>query len=440
MLIGITDNYNIFFSISLAQRTTHLLDLKTKHVIYHHDLPEHSAFMDSIKTAVQNYRQNSADEELFISHLNELVSQHGDDACKVIFNTLATLDLPAAQAAEYWQLVQNHRKDLKNKLGRKVGLITAISDFLDTASQTPVMHNLVDSSIFERTVKGTTHDNLTGLFNRTYFDDTYSQQVSFARRYRGELSILFLDIDDFKEINDNLGHIAGDKALKKVAEIIDRTKRESDIAARYGGEEFVLLMPHTDSGNAYSLAERIRTELEKTAFEYNGQTFSLTVSGGLASFPGNSTDPENLLHMADSAVYLAKGSGKNIICQFKEEKRRYLRMNIQQPLLIQELGFYKRQAKPAMSKNISMGGILLTCKQPIPIGTIMQVNVPIDNTNPLLLIGRVVRVEKVSEEQYDIGMSISFNEMAKEANSEISCFLKSMLMDDELLISNLDLS
>lgn len=392
--------------------------------------------MDSIKAAVQDYRKNSANEDIFIKRLNELVRQHGDHVCSVIFNTLATVDLPVHTAADYWLRVQKHRKELVRKLGRNVGLITAISDFLDTSSQTPIQHRLVDSRVFERAIRGTTHDNLTGLFNRTYFDDTYDQQVSFAKRYNADLSVLFLDIDDFKEINDSLGHIAGDAALKKVAEIITQTKRESDLAARYGGEEFVLLMPHTESINAFILAERIRKELEQTSFDYNGKTFKLTVSGGLASFPNNSTSPEDLLLMADGALYLAKGAGKNIISQYKEEKRRYLRMTIQQPILVQELGFHTSTVNPAMSKNISMGGIRFSCSYSIPLGTMLKVSIPIDNTNPLLLIGRVVRVKQLSESEFDVGMSISFNEMAKEANTEISCFLKTMLMGSALQISN----
>lgn len=380
--------------------------------------------MESVRSTIIECRNTAASEDEFILKMQELIAEHGKSVYPVIFNTLTTLDLPLNTAEEYWHTLKEHRRRLMWKLDREVNLVTALSDFLATKTNFLPNARLVDSRTFDRVVTGTTHDTLTGLFNRTYFDETFEQQVSLAKRYNTDLSILFLDIDDFKEVNDSLGHIAGDVALQEVASAIRRAKRESDIAARYGGEEFVLLMPHTPNVSASILAERIRKEIERTHIHYDKHVFSLTISGGLASYPLNSVDPKDLLHMADSAVYLAKGAGKNLISQFKRDQRRYLRVKLRKPILVQELGFDDEQVFSGHCKDIGMGGIFFETPSPLALGSTQKMSVPVNNGDPVLLIGRVVRIEKSDPDTFNIGLSFSFKEMAKTASSQIATFLK----------------
>lgn len=386
--------------------------------------PEARHKMESVRAAIIDSRKAAKNEDDFIDKLEQLIQKHGNDVYPSIFKTLTTLDLPPGIAKEYWLAILEHRKNLKKILKREVYLITAISDFLHINTNFHPSARLVDACTFDKVVTGTTHDTLTGLFNRPYFDETYEQQVSLAKRYHTDLSILFLDIDDFKEVNDSLGHIAGDIALKEIARAIRKAKRESDIAARYGGEEFVLLMPHTPNVSASILAERIRKEIELTEIQYKSHRFTLTISGGLASFPLNSVDPTDLLTMADSAVYLAKGAGKNTISQFKKEQRRYLRMKIDRPVLIQELGFANDHVFSGQTKDIGMGGLLLQNKTPLPVGSMQKMSVPVSGGDPLLLIGKVVRIEENTTYTFSIGVSFSFKEMAKTASNQIATFLK----------------
>ncbi len=381
--------------------------------------------METIRAAIIDRRSNARDDDEFISQLNALIKDHGDHVCPVIFSALANVDLPVKTATSYWVDVLNHRTELMRQLNRKISLITAMSDYLQSFTKFLTSSCLVDAGMFERVISGTTHDNLTGLYNRTYFDETYEQQISLAKRYNTDMSILFLDIDDFKDVNDSYGHFAGDFALQEVARIITKSKRESDIAARYGGEEFVLLMPHTSNIEACILAERIRKEIELTVLFFKGISFNLTISGGLASFPLNSMEPKDLLFMADSAVYLAKGSGKNTISQFKDEQRRYLRIKINKPILIKELGFDGNDIYAGTSKDIGMGGILLENSKNLPLGSMQEMSVVVNESNErLLLIGKVLRVEQCGEECFNIGLSFSFKEMEKEASHRISGFLK----------------
>ena len=383
--------------------------------------------MDTIRTSILTCRSTAHDDDTFINDLNSIIEQHGVAACKTIFQVLTSLELPIEKAAEYWRKVIRHRQEMITALRRDVGLVPALCDFLSSSPDHFLKPMIVEESDFARVIEGTTHDSLTALFNRPYFDQIFEQNLSLARRYNTDLSVLFLDVDDFKDVNDTHGHQVGDTTLQNIARIIQQEKRDSDVAARYGGEEFVLLMPHTENIHAFVLAERIRIRIEQMESDANGTPYKVTISGGLASFPANARNAQELLKKADSALYLAKGAGKNTISFYREEKRRYLRVKFSQPVKIKDLGFNNSLSYDGTSKDICIGGILFENKDPLPIGARIQLSVPIKDDEPLLLIGTVVRVEAFEEHHYDIGMTISFKEMDKIANNEIANFLKDTL-------------
>jgi len=362
-------------------------------------------------------------DDVFIGKVHGLYTSRGSIVLQTVFQLLAGIDLPDGSSEEHWENTLQHRQKMMHRLERNISITTALSDYLQT--QTEFLHHprLIEAMQYENVVHETIHDNLTGLFNRPYFDEAYSQHVSLANRYLHDLTVIFLDIDNFKDINDTYGHLAGDEALKQIASVIDQEKRESDIAARYGGEEFVLLLTYTDNVSAFVFAERLRKKIETLDFCYQNQIIKLTVSGGIASFPLHSEDPQQLLQMADNAVYLAKGAGKNRITHFKEEKRRYLRVKIHQPVLAKELDFHSSQTFTGMSKDICVGGILFENDESLPLGALIKVRIPVTEGAPLILIGKVVRVEAFENGKYDIGMTTSFKEMDKIANTEIAGIL-----------------
>lgn len=150
-------------------------------------------------------------------------------------------------------------------------------------------------------------DPLTGVYNYRYFTHRLNQEVEKARRYKRQLSLIIFDIDNFKDFNDTYGHPAGDNALKEAAKVFLENIRDIDVLARYGGEEFLVLLPETGVDEAFIAAERIRQAVEKDT--------KVTVSGGIAAFPGNADNAENLLKNADDILYKAKNKGRNIICR-----------------------------------------------------------------------------------------------------------------------------
>lgn len=155
-------------------------------------------------------------------------------------------------------------------------------------------------------------DGLTGLYNHRYFHEQLSQDFLRAKRYHESLSCVLLDIDFFKKFNDTYGHQTGDVVLRTLADVIERSIRESDLAARYGGEEFALIMYHTDQVAAMEVAERLRKMVESHEVQDNGNLLHVTISVGVATFPHEKIhDAKELIEYADQALYKAKENGRN---------------------------------------------------------------------------------------------------------------------------------
>lgn len=159
------------------------------------------------------------------------------------------------------------------------------------------------------------HDALTQLHNRRSFDLRILEEIERHKRYGLPLSLLMLDIDHFKQVNDTYGHLAGDETLRQLANTLRNTCRGTDFMARYGGEEFVVILPHTDISQAEILAERLRMAISANSTEHEGRNIAITSSIGIATLePGMIATPSSLIATADAALYLAKAKGRNMVC------------------------------------------------------------------------------------------------------------------------------
>ncbi|HOW56585.1 MAG TPA: diguanylate cyclase [Smithellaceae bacterium] len=154
-------------------------------------------------------------------------------------------------------------------------------------------------------------DPLTGLYNRRHFFHLAEHEFKRAVRYGSSLSILMSDIDLFKKVNDNYGHVAGDYVLSMISGIIKKNLRTVDILARFGGEEFIIILPETNITAARGIAERIRLEIAESSISFNDNVIKTTISIGLASLDENVVGLEDLIKKADDALYRAKDSGRN---------------------------------------------------------------------------------------------------------------------------------
>ncbi len=178
-----------------------------------------------------------------------------------------------------------------------------------------------NSQEFEKTLILSNTDRLTGLWNYGYFQHQLEEDIKRANRFNRHLSMLMLDIDLFKNFNDTLGHVAGDKLLQEISDILKNSCREVDIVTRYGGEEFAIILPETFKEKAYSSAERIRKSTAAHQFHYKegSPAKRITISIGVASFPQDASTAQDLIFYADKALYAAKETGRNRVCMFSRE-------------------------------------------------------------------------------------------------------------------------
>jgi diguanylate cyclase (GGDEF)-like protein len=154
-------------------------------------------------------------------------------------------------------------------------------------------------------------DPLTGLYNRRYFSDALSRELAKSSRTGGPVSVILMDLDLFKKVNDTWGHAAGDAVLKAIGALIRKGVRGSDIAARHGGEEFAMLMPQTSGAVVVQRAEALRREIESMEVPYDGENLRVSASFGVAEGGAHTVSPADLMKAVDEALYAAKAGGRN---------------------------------------------------------------------------------------------------------------------------------
>jgi len=164
-----------------------------------------------------------------------------------------------------------------------------------------------------------TRDSLTGLYNRRFFNETIEREFARARRENYQVSVMIMDIDLFKEINDSYGHVFGDEALRVLSTLINVNVRSGDIAYRYGGDEFVIVMPGAEIEIAKGRAEVICQAFTASSIHENGRDVSATLSVGIALYPEHGESGIDILRHADLALYQAKHDGRNRVCVWKGE-------------------------------------------------------------------------------------------------------------------------
>lgn len=206
------------------------------------------------------------------------------------------------------QKIRNRKLEDGDRI--QVGNLTVLKfNFLDN----------IEEEFNEQLYTAANKDFLTQIYNRKYFVDRLKMEISYARRHETALTLLILDLDHFKKINDTYGHSAGDMILKQFASQIALSKRHEDLFARYGGEEFVLLLRGTPKETSIAIAEKIRMKVEQLHFNADGNDVTLTVSIGLGTFyKNNYKNNETFLRATDSLLYRAKREGRNRVFYSRE--------------------------------------------------------------------------------------------------------------------------
>jgi len=186
-------------------------------------------------------------------------------------------------------------------------LLRIISNALEKAGLKREMR-MAQEKLAEMSVR----DELTGLFNRRYFQEALDREISGAQRYGHGLALCMLDLDHFKVVNDTHGHLCGDRVLKTFGQLLEKSIRKYDVACRYGGEEFAVILPDTSLDKAISLCERFRERIKAFEFIFENENLHITTSVGVAASPaGGDISGEQLVELADKALYRAKREGRD---------------------------------------------------------------------------------------------------------------------------------
>ncbi len=220
---------------------------------------------------------------------------------------------------------------------------------------------MIERSQFEETERSAVSDSLTGLYNRRYFHMAIRREVRRSRRYRPSFSLLMLDLDEFKQVNDEHGHGVGDGVLRRVGRLMRQTVREADVACRYGGDEFAVIAPETDRLGAWALGERIRRSVA-LGFEGRptaGRAIRLTVSGGVATYPEDGADAAALVARADETLYGAKRAGRDRVLLHPSERRRATRLPAGPFARVALRRGDGRESRDAVAIDLSRQGALL---------------------------------------------------------------------------------
>lgn len=327
-----------------------------------------------------------------------VLERHRDDPdayAKVVASLLSVL-LDEQDARHVLRDILEHHQTLSDRLSGPIDLRVAAMDF--AVRHTELIHEpvVVDRGTFELSQRLAAIDALTGLYNRRFLEMYLLKELNRAQRYGQIFSVVFVDLDNFKQVNDTHGHAVGDRVLQTFGRQISALLRREDVAARYGGEEFVVILPHTDTDGALSFSNRLADRLGSIDFEGMRVTFS----GGVATFPQHGLTAEALLRNADTALYQSKLNGKRQVRAFNSDKRVSPRHRID----LSATGYADgRELGHVQLCDISYNGLSMRVLRAVERGQTLRLRIAPDDSGEYDVVAQVVWARKVGETAYQIG-------------------------------------
>lgn len=368
---------------------------------------------------------DSVNREYLKEEIEKLATPpHNETFFSGLLKLFIHLSVDEETARLHWEKIFDNYAYLQRKLEHNVGLLVAIVDYFTNRNQILSNPILIEIHVLKETEKLAMLDGLTGIFNRRYFDLNLRKELRRAARYDKDMSIILIDIDNFKTINDTKGHLFGDEVLRKFARLLTEISREEDIVCRYGGEEFTFILPETTAAGALIFAERLREKLKKTVFFKEN---SITVSGGIAPYPYGGKNSVQLLENADKALYEAKFSGKDRVIIGDSDKRRRNRFKVTWKLTCQPLDSFTRGKRlETYTQDVAFGGVKIELDYEYPLDTQLLLNIELPNGNTQF-IGKTVWAKKEKSGVFTYG--IQFMDLKTEQLQKMIQLLPSDFYD-----------
>ncbi len=237
----------------------------------------------------------------------KIIKEAGDELYVKILFFITHHTFQKSEAKKLWEEILKHKYELSEAVHRNVEIIVATLDYLTHIKKKIQNPKLIGESFIGRLVELSSSDGLTKLYNRSYLLEKMREELNRYKRYKTTFSLIMLDIDDFKNVNDIYGHLKGDKVLFELANILANSRRDLDICARYGGEEFAIILPHTNGNEAKVISERLREKIK----HFFKKDIKITVSIGISNCPKSGKVLKTLIKKADDALYESKRMGKD---------------------------------------------------------------------------------------------------------------------------------
>ncbi|MCW7482688.1 diguanylate cyclase [Leptospira kanakyensis] len=357
--------------------------------------------------------EGSCHEETIIQKIKESQFHNLEDSgiYSALIKVLTSIEIPENDSANIWQEIINNKHKLTQCMGREVGIQIATLDYFTNINQKLKNPKIIEMKLFSDTEKLILVDELTKLYNRRHFEKALVREFKQSTRYNQNLTLLIIDIDDFKKINDTYGHTMGDEILSKVAKQITSCLRMEDTACRIGGEEFAIIFPQTNEEQALIASEKL-LEACRT-IELSGRP--VTLSGGIVSYPEKVKNCSEMYDLADRALYTAKQSGKNQIVAYSNEKRSSLRFDANLELLF----ILQDKTLKTISKNISVTGIAFDTEDDIKLNESFDVKLRESESNKEINAKiKVIRKEEVGIHKFHMGAE--FLELSPEDQTKLT--------------------
>ena len=358
-------------------------------------------------------KEDAHNEERILKRLDQIRTQSGLQAYAALLLILTHLAFDESEARRHWESILKHRHTLSDKLQRQVGLRVAVLDYFVNINRQLTSPRIVDLSLTERQETSSPIDPQTGLWNARHFLSCLQKESRRAKRYRLDLSVLYLDLDNFREVNEAHGELVCDILLREVAILLKNKIRDIDLAARLAGEEFALLLPETERMGAFLVAERIRKELERHFLrrDIDGRPIALTATIGVAKYPEDAATADRLVQRAEEAMHQAKARGGNNVGVYYKERRNFIRFDVaQRPVQIRVTpAGSEGDEVPSSSpepRNISRSGLLFESERPYDIGEELIIVCQDGRDGArVTLRARVVRIEEIESQEgrYEVG-------------------------------------
>jgi len=372
---------------------------------------EATRYRDELVAVLQEDAHN---EERILHRLDQIRARGGIRAYAALLLILTRLPFEEGEARAHWEAILKHRAALAKALGREVGIRVAALDYFVAVNRQLTGPRIIDLSLQERHEPASPIDPATGLWNASQFLASLQKETRRAKRYDLGLCVLYVDLDDFRQINERHGDLVGGVLLREVGILIKNKIRDIDVAARVADEEFGVLLPGSERMGAFLVAERIRQDVEKHFLrrDMDGRPIGMTITIGVAKYPEDATITDRLLERAEQAMHQAKARGGNNVGLYYRERRNFIRFSSDDGPVRIRIAPQGREADPEVltsshrARNISRSGLLFESDLPYAIGVGLTVVCQDQRDGArLTLPARVVRIEEIEgdTDRYEVG-------------------------------------